>query len=199
MSAQQPMNLKAALGDWMLRRSGRPMFITRGNGHVVEMNSTAEKVLADDPALAVRMGRLVAIDDAENQQLSSLITKAIEAQPASAPARLLLGRSDHRPRQIVTIFPLASAQPEDEQPLAMIFVDTLLEDVSPNADLSRLFGLSPAEERLAKGLLRGRTLQELTQDFGLQMPTLRAQLRSILRKCGVRRQIDLLQVLRAVR
>ena len=63
----------------------------------------------------------------------------------------------------------------------------------PESELIELFGFSPAEARLAAALMTGKTLTEIARGFGLQVPTLRTELRSILKKVGARRQSDLIR------
>jgi DNA-binding CsgD family transcriptional regulator len=56
-------------------------------------------------------------------------------------------------------------------------------------------GLSPAESRLAVAVAFGKRLSELAGEFGVQITTLRTQLSSILKKCEVERQSDLVRLI----
>lgn len=64
--------------------------------------------------------------------------------------------------------------------------------------LSVLFGLSPAEARLARGLLVGRTPEEHARHAGVGVATVRTQLHSIFSKTGARRQAELVALLARV-
>jgi DNA-binding CsgD family transcriptional regulator len=55
--------------------------------------------------------------------------------------------------------------------------------------------LSPAEARLAAGLVTGKTLSQIAASTGVRITTLRTQLGSILRKVGAGRQSDLVRIL----
>jgi DNA-binding CsgD family transcriptional regulator len=68
-----------------------------------------------------------------------------------------------------------------------------LTPISSEGELIDLFGLSRAEARLAAGLMTGKKLTEIADEFGLQVATLRTQLRSILKKVGAKRQSDLIR------
>jgi hypothetical protein len=82
------------------------------------------------------------------------------------------------------------------RPLAIVIVtDPDAQSVSAS-DLADCFGLSPAESRLA--LMTGKRLADTVFVYGVQITTLRTQLSSILRKAGVKRQIDLLRLLPTV-
>ena len=58
-----------------------------------------------------------------------------------------------------------------------------------------MFGLSPAECRLAVALADGKKLSEIARQSGLKITTLRTQLSAVLKKVGVERQTDLIRVL----
>jgi DNA-binding CsgD family transcriptional regulator len=80
-------------------------------------------------------------------------------------------------------------------PLAMVLVSTPDENHVSEAELSELYGLSPAESRLAIAIAFGKRLNELPSEFGVQITTLRTQLSSILKKCEVERQSDLVRLI----
>lgn len=64
--------------------------------------------------------------------------------------------------------------------------------------LSVLFGLSPAEARLARSLLVGRTPEEHAQHADVRIATVRTQLHSIYSKTATRRQAELVALLARV-
>lgn len=64
--------------------------------------------------------------------------------------------------------------------------------------LQTLFLLSPAEARLAIGLLKGLSAAECAQQSGVGVATIRSQLHSIFSKTGVRRQAQLVALLSKV-
>jgi len=64
--------------------------------------------------------------------------------------------------------------------------------------LNTLFLLSPAEARLAIGLLKGMSVAECAQSSGVGVATIRSQLHSIFSKTGVRRQAQLVALLSKV-
>ena len=59
----------------------------------------------------------------------------------------------------------------------------------------RIFGLSPAEARLLPLLLRGCTPQQIAQELGVKVTTVRSQLSSVFAKTGATRQQDLIRLL----
>src|SRR6516165_4810974 len=79
--------------------------------------------------------------------------------------------------------------------LALIVVVDPMRHAPSETDLAEFFGLSPAEARLAAALIAGKRLSAVAADRGVQITTVRTQLRSVLRKVGVKRQSDLLRML----
>ncbi|CEJ11874.1 hypothetical protein BN1110_02169 [bacterium YEK0313] len=67
-------------------------------------------------------------------------------------------------------------------------------DVDP-ALLQTLFGLTPAEVRVARGLASGETLSGLAAHHGLGRETVRSQLKSVMLKTKTHRQADLVRLL----
>lgn len=61
--------------------------------------------------------------------------------------------------------------------------------------IQALFDLTPAEARIAKGIVQGQTIEELAQRFVVSRETVRSQLKSVLAKTGARRQADLVSQL----
>jgi DNA-binding NarL/FixJ family response regulator len=61
-----------------------------------------------------------------------------------------------------------------------------------------LFGLSPAESRLAVALTAGKKLHDIAIENGLRITTLRSQLSAILKKVGTDRQVNLVRILTSI-
>lgn len=61
--------------------------------------------------------------------------------------------------------------------------------------LQGLFDLTPAEARVAKGLVAGLVLEEIAASVGISKETVRSQLKSAMAKTGVRRQAELVGLL----
>jgi DNA-binding CsgD family transcriptional regulator len=67
---------------------------------------------------------------------------------------------------------------------------------APPVELMRsLFDLTPAEARVARGLVDRRTVDEIADEFGVSPNTIRVQVRALLEKTGVHRQTDLVALL----
>jgi DNA-binding CsgD family transcriptional regulator/PAS domain-containing protein len=171
------------------------VIVTDGDGRVIEMNLTAERIARRDDGLTVRQGILSARRVFENAQLVRFIAAAAEQKTAAAMGRMLVGRRGGRPAYALTVAPLGAELGVYQRPLAIIFVADPDERSPSERELAELFGLSPAESRLAMALLAGKRLRDVAVEFGVRITTLRTQLSFILKKVGVERQVDLVRVL----
>ena len=61
--------------------------------------------------------------------------------------------------------------------------------------LSSLFGLTPAESRVALLLTDGHSTREIAEMIGVKSSTLKSQLSSIYRKTNTSRQSDLMRLM----
>jgi len=175
------------------------VIVIDGDGRVRWLNRAAEDLLQQDDGLMSRDGRLQAARPAESAKLARLIAGAVGGakSPASAGG-MLVARRRGRPWLSLSVTPLGPRTSGLDEPLALILVSDPAARVLSEAALAELFGLSPAERRLAAALMSGQTLTQCAVGFGVEISTVRTQLRAILEKVGVSRQTDLLRVLAGV-
>jgi DNA-binding CsgD family transcriptional regulator len=170
------------------------VIITDNAGLVIELNRAANAIVELGDGLVIREGRLGARRVFETAKVARLIGGATEEQSRAASGRMVIGRCDHLPPYALAVMPLHGA-PADDRRLAMIIIVDPTRYVPSEQDLPDLFGLSPAEARVAAALMTGKSLADIAGASGVQITTVRAQLRSILRKVGVKRQFDLVRIL----
>jgi DNA-binding CsgD family transcriptional regulator len=170
------------------------VIITDNTGLVIETNRAAEAIVQLADGLLVREGRLYARRVFETTRVAKLIAGATGEQPRMGGGRMVIGRCDDLPPYVLAVMPLQTA-PVDDRRLAMIIIVDPARYVPSERDLADLFGLSPAEARVAAALMTGKSLADIAATAGVQITTARTQLRSILRKVGVKRQFDLVRIL----
>jgi DNA-binding CsgD family transcriptional regulator len=163
-------------------------------GLVIEMNRAAEAIVQHDDGFLIRDGRFYARRAFETAKVAKLIAGATEGKSRAAGGRMVIGRSAGLPPYMLTVTPLA-ADPVDGRRFAMIVLVDPARHCPSARDLTEFFGLSPAEARVAAALMIGKSLSNIAATYGVQITTVRTQLRSILRKVGVKRQFDLVRVL----
>jgi DNA-binding CsgD family transcriptional regulator len=172
------------------------VLFTNGDGQITETNQAAERILRLGDGLTIRNGRICARRNFETAKLAELIAHATAATGGHPPVGcLLIGRDGGRPAYIVRVIPVSAGQSGFDLPMAMVLISSPDESRVSESELAELYGLSLAESRLAVAIAFGKRLNELAGEFGVQITTLRTQLSSILKKCGVERQSDLVRLI----
>lgn len=165
---------------------------------MIEANRAGEGILRTGNGLTIHDGQICARRSFETAKLSSLIANATSPRKGRSGGCMLVARDCGRPALIVRVVPVGVGQASCAVPLALILVSTPSESLVSESELAELYGLSPAESRLALALVRGRRMTEIVADFGVQITTLRTQLSSTLKKCGVERQSDLVRLIASI-
>jgi DNA-binding CsgD family transcriptional regulator/PAS domain-containing protein len=165
-------------------------------------NAAAEEILAENDGLILRDNRIQAARSFETNSL--LVALRDVAVTGRADKRdggaLLIARPSGKLPYAVVVTPLTTAVAGDAKATrALVFVSDLAHrnhELGPR--LSQLFGLSKAEARVAAGIAEGRRLNEIAEEFDVRMPTVRTQLRAVLKKVGASRQADLVRIVLAL-
>jgi PAS domain-containing protein len=186
---------KANIASQALDQLASGVIIADDNRRVVETNRVAERILLRDDGLVIRGMRLKALRAADDAKLGSLLAAvAADTQVGTSIRRMLIGRAGSRAAYALTISRIPKDLAPYARPLAMILLADPDAVVAEPQDLVELFGLSPAESRLAAALLRGKKLRDVSTDFGVQVTTLRTQLSSTLKKLRAKTQADLIRI-----
>lgn len=171
------------------------------SGKVLLLNQRAQRILDLNDGLSLSRRGLIARRQEETYRLRGLIRGAIATASgkglASGGAMLISRPSLRRSFQVlVTPLPQGGSCLYPQQSAAGVFVTDPESSGAPAAQmLGRLFGLTPAEARLAALLMQGKSLDEAAESFNLSRNTLRSQLRSIFDKTGTKRQGELVRLL----
>lgn len=171
-------------------------------GEVVAMNRSASALVSERDGIYVTCAGL----RAERQLESNLLAKTIQ-QAASTSCgsgvpvggTVLISRRTRSPLQIL-ISPICnSAIPAISTGrliTAIAFVIDPSQQKRPAQDMLRvLFGLTPAECRVALLLSDGHAPKEIANMVGVTDNTVRSQIKSIFCKTGVKRQGELIRLL----
>jgi DNA-binding NarL/FixJ family response regulator len=169
------------------------------DARVVVLNRAGEDLLSCGNAISVRQGRLCAARAFETDKLRALIrAAAVPDKLDPAIGRMLVRSRDTDLPYVLTVTRLAPELSAFDRPLAMVLAIAPRQDALAAADLAELFGLSPAESRLAVALTAGKKLHDIAIENGLRITTLRSQLSAILKKVGTDRQVNLVRILTSI-
>jgi DNA-binding CsgD family transcriptional regulator len=190
---------KSAIALQALDQLAVASIVADAEGRVIEMNPAAERIVRCGNGLTTRQGRLRAERVFEAAKLARLIAAAGSHEPSGAAAgRMLVGRGGGKSPLTVSVAPLTPQLSGVDHRFVLILVVCPEDQASSADDWAKLYGLSPAESRLAAALMAGNRLSEIAARSGVRISTLRTQLSAILRKVGVERQADLVRVLSKV-
>ena len=172
-----------------------PAIEVDGKARVLWMNGSARRRIDDHPGLTVSSGRLRARHPACKDSLRDAIGWAAENVHGHLPVDfktplgkvVSLGQND----DAVPLF--CWVRPEDGK--IIVSFDNA-EMIAQSIDTSaRVYGLSPAQARLAHLVADGHDLVTASKQLGVSVNTLRTQLQRMFDKTGTRSQIALVRVL----
>jgi DNA-binding CsgD family transcriptional regulator len=179
-------------GVVLLDRNGRAVFLSRAAETLARRGDGFHL----DPA-----GRCRAEFPAETQALRKLVADATGGTNGNGHCRggvMALTRrgSPHPLSVMVSPLPGDTVPLLDHAPGAVLFLcDPDGKPDSMEGLLTRLYGLSPAEARLAAALVGGESVSEYADGHGVSLNTARAQLKQVLAKTSARRQADLVRLM----
>jgi DNA-binding CsgD family transcriptional regulator len=164
---------------------------------LIACNGSASALLRD--GLSVVGGRVTICDGLVHKRFLRLLNAHADAQPAA----LLVPRPSGRPSLQMLLTETAAAAGRAADDGVQRLWKVVISDPSNIAPatvqaFASLYGLTPAEVRLAQQLLLGATLQEAACRAQVKISTVRSQLNTLLRKTGTRRQAELVRVLSVV-
>src|SRR5215813_8086851 len=148
------------------------VIVTDDAGLIIEMNRAANTIVRREDGLLVREGRLCARRVFETAKVARLITGATEEKSRVGGGRMVIGRCDGLPPYVLAVTPL-DAVPVEDRRLAMVIIVDPARYVPSEKDLADLFGLSPAEARVAAALMTGKSLADIAATAGVQITTVR--------------------------
>jgi DNA-binding CsgD family transcriptional regulator len=191
------VGFRSAIARGRLDHLHAGVVFTDSSGRIIEANPAGEAILRTGDGLTMRGGQICARRNFETTKLAHLIANATAASDLSAGC-MLIARDFGLPAYVVRVAPVQAGSADYPLPLAMILVSAPEENRVSEGELAELYGLSPAESRIAMAVAQGQRLTALAVEFGLQITTLRTQLSAILRKCEVERQSDLVRLIASI-
>jgi DNA-binding CsgD family transcriptional regulator/PAS domain-containing protein len=192
-SRKQRASLRSALDSLSMG-----VILVASRGQVVTMNRAAEQLLADNDSLQASPQGLRAESAGEAAQLDRLIEEATGNSEAEfRSAGLLTISRKNRSALLLLVSRVRSLDVDQAHPVrAIVFISDPEQKVRPTCDTLRaLFGLTPAEYRLAMLLADGHDPVAIAELVGVSRNTLKSQLTSIYRKTGTSRQAQLVRLL----
>ena len=174
--------------DAIAKVSAVPILLLDRAGAVLTLGTAAATRLAAVPALAIRNGALFARRKSEDRALRDALASLSPEAPA---ASVCFRNRESRAVAVMDLLLLPSGK------VAWQVTDLLARPAPSAARLQAVFGLTPAEARVAGGLLSGLSLGAVARLHGVEPETVRSQAKRIRAKTGARTQNQLLGMLLA--
>jgi DNA-binding CsgD family transcriptional regulator len=202
---------QALVGHLLVDRLRQPVILMAPGGEVMHTNQAAQELLRSTRLVQVTDGRL----QLPAPQLAQLLRQCTELEEsmkgAAADASRLLAASASQFRSLhltdgaaretmYAFFTMLTPQREmgsfGLRPVVMlIFYHPASAPPIDASLLYAVFGLTPAECRIATLLAEGLSPKEIAREQGTQLDTIRKQMRSIYEKTETHRQPDLIRLL----
>ena len=162
------------------------------SGTVLYKNAAMDRILEAGDGLLVIDAQLV-LADGNQERLIDAIRRAREGERS---AFRLVPRAAKEP-YCVTVSPLPMSASALRLPdaAAIVFASETPLFPSEYVDaLAKMYLLTPAETRVLKLLVMGRNPEAVAAELGTSVNTVRTQVKCVMAKCNVSRQIDLIRL-----
>jgi DNA-binding CsgD family transcriptional regulator len=206
---------QALVGHMLVNKLRQPVILMTSDGHVMHSNEAAHELLQSTRLVAVEDGRLALPPFHLEQLLKGCAeleqahkTAQAQADNGSAAPHQPLGsqfrslritgtrRSDALYAFYSLLVPGSVMGTFGLRPVVMLlFYHPTSAPVVDSGLLYAVFGLTPAECRIATMLAEGLSLKQIADAQGTQHDTVRKQLRSIYQKTSTNRQPELVRLL----
>jgi DNA-binding CsgD family transcriptional regulator/PAS domain-containing protein len=177
------------------------VWLLDGRGKILMENRHGQRLLDQNDGLTARRDGLAASIPDEHKKLHLLIAEsALTAMGDGFSSGGLLGisrPSGKRPFSVLIMPASRSAfRMSSRNPAVIVFVSDPDENTPRAAELlTRIYGLTAAESKLAAQLMQGETLVHAAEHLGVSHNTARTHLQKIYQKTNTSHQGDLVRVL----
>ncbi|WP_432241293.1 helix-turn-helix transcriptional regulator [Herbaspirillum robiniae] len=167
-------------------------------GRVVSFNEVAADILGAADGLRIKAQRLHADDAGADRMLAAAVAQATGSQGRRGQWLAVRRKLQAQPL-VVSVIPARAGQLAEcanDGPLALVILQDMARQRMPRGPvLRKMYGLTPAEARLAEALLDNQTVESYSLAVGVSRNTVRTHLASLFAKTGTRRQAELLRML----
>ena len=190
---------QALAGHGLLSSFPYPMWLMDEDRFVSFSNPAAGQEIERGSRVARRGAHLALVNTRQDRQLTEHLHRLCRSGHGASAMVDLRSTAADPPTwlQLSLLVPGAVLGAFGNQPqvLATLFDPRQVSSLDPFA-LTNIFGLTPAEAKVAVRLADGLSAQEIGQSHGTAQATVRSQIRQILLKLGAQRSVDVVRLLR---
>jgi DNA-binding CsgD family transcriptional regulator len=174
-----------------------PVYVCDRTGRVKALTQAAEALVTSDRGLQLKAGRLQACEPEDAKVLSDAIDAVLigHVKPGPPVLRTVIvrGRDRQAPPLVLEVFPLPaqSCQFNFEPRVLVVARGARNSTARRAAILQAAYALTSAETDIAQLLAEGQSAELIAANRRVAVGTVRAQIKSIMTKLGVGRQVEL--------
>jgi DNA-binding CsgD family transcriptional regulator len=173
---------------------GLPALVFDRGGHVLAGNALIEAM--NEYLSWLPKDRIALVDPAADHLLRRALVGLSAGTAPTVQSFAVRPASGEAPAVVHLIPTLGQAQDLFDGALAILVVSPVTAPEAPNAALIRgLFDLTASEARVARGITRGLTIDEIATQYGVDRETIRTQIKAVFDKTGTRRQAEVASLL----
>ena len=156
-------------------------------------NPSAERLMNETGALAIRGGRLVPARGEAGERLTQALAAIRGAHIEDAGVSVVFPGTEGKADLLVQLTPLPQphAQPRGEAVVALFLSAPSEPKMAPTEAFVRRYRLTPSETRVLLAMLGGQTPRKIAESTGVALPTVRTHLSRLYAKTETTRQADL--------
>ncbi len=173
--------------------------LVNAESKVVYTNKAARELLTPGRVARIASSRLRAEAPDINEKLSTAIAACAASNTATDQATISISLPGGEDSLVATILPISSGERYNVmKPFAAAAAVFLQKPAAkmqaPMAALQELYGLTPAELKIATAMIAGQAVGDIADLLGITDATVRTHLKSMFHKTGVHRQAELMQL-----
>ncbi|WP_420145781.1 helix-turn-helix transcriptional regulator [Sphingobium sp.] len=162
------------------------IFTLNAAGRLINGNAQAETMLQRQDALLLRHGQVRARDAQCDAALQTALRAAAAREATQAGALFV-----QRERGLPYMLSVSAIWTGSERQIVLIATDPGVHDASLASRLRSLHGLTRAEADIVAALCEGKALEDVSDERGVSLATVRTQMKAIYSKTDCRRQSEL--------
>lgn len=177
------------------------LVILDDKGRVVVANESARRTCDNTRNLKLTTDRMLHTTDEDNDRLLQRFIASTGATSIgagkSAGGRMEIARRSGRLPLLLEVMPIRDDGLPDGDNVrgsAVFIIDPDQSEVLSTEGLSRIFGLTLAEQQVAASVVNGFTIDRVAEERGTASGTVRGQIKSIFSKTGTNSQSDLVRL-----
>jgi DNA-binding CsgD family transcriptional regulator len=178
-----------------LKQIGLPAAVLRQNGQVLATNDLFQ--LLSEQITIGAFDEISVKNPASDALMKQSLVRLTETRDTSEVKSIPIPAIPDQPPLVAHLIPIKGAAHDIfSRAFAILVITPLHAPSAPTEDvLNGLFDLSPAEVKVAQGIISGKTIDDVADELKLSRETIRNQLKSVFAKTGTGRQAQLVGLL----